>query len=65
MIQKNPDSFETVRKIDDHQEKSGSFWKYWDSLKGFFCYTRKNFPDAQNFLGSNATLLTQVFGPLY
>ena len=45
VIWKNPDSFEIIRKIGNHLEKSGSFWKYWDS------YTHKNFP------GSNATLL--------
>ena len=26
MIRKNPDIFETVRKIDNHLEKSGQFW---------------------------------------
>ena len=50
-LEKNPDSFETIRKIGNHLEKSGSFWKYWDSLKGFFVYTRKNFPDAQKLSG--------------
>ena len=33
---KNLDSFDTIQKIGNHLEKSGSFWKYWDSLKGFF-----------------------------
>ena len=51
VIWKNPDSFETIRKIGNHLEKSGLFWKYWDSLKVFFCYTRKNFPDAQKLSG--------------
>ena len=59
--------FETVRKIDNHLEKSGQFWnhpKNWKSsgkiqivlkvlgqLKRFFCYTGKNFPDAQKLSG--------------
>ena len=51
VIWKNPDSFEIIRKIGNHLEKSGSFWRYWDSLKGFFIYTRKNFPDAHKLSG--------------
>ena len=47
----NPDSFETIQKIGNHLEKSGSLWKYWGSLKGFFLLYAQNFPS------SNATLL--------
>ena len=36
--------------------------KVLGQLKGFFCYARKNFPDAQNFPGSNATLLPRFLG---
>ena len=33
------DSFETFQKIGNHLENSRSFWKYLDSLTGFFLFS--------------------------
>ena len=56
-IWENPDSFETIRKIGYHLEKSGSFWKCWDSFKGVSVIRAKIFRTRKNFPCSNATLL--------
>ena len=55
-------TFKTIWKIGNHLEKSGSFWKYWDSLKGFSVIRAKTFRTRKNFPGSNATLLTRFLG---